>query len=176
MPMNSSTFKPGAAALWSARYAVGAAIVFIALAPTFQPSARAADTSKIPPGIKFAAVKANIADDRWIAAIDELKRMNEPGDADWNNLMGYSHRKAKKPDYDAAERYYDAALQINPQHKGALEYSGEMYLVLGRLDKAEQRLSTLDQLCKTPCFEYVMLKKAVDDYRANGNKLVEPPP
>ena len=136
----------------------------------------AADTSKIPPTLKFAVVKANIADDKWVAAIDELKRMNEPGDADWNNLMGYSHRRAKKPDYAAAERYYAAALQIDPKHKGALEYSGEMYLVLGQLEMAEQRLAALDQICSASCFEYGMLKKAIDNYKANGNKYVQPAP
>jgi tetratricopeptide (TPR) repeat protein len=102
--------------------------------------------------------------------------MNEPGDADWNNLMGYSHRRAKKPDYAAAEKYYAAALQIDPKHKGALEYSGEMYLVLGQLEMAEQRLAALDQICSASCFEYGLLKKAIDDYKANGNKYVQASP
>ena len=142
------------------------------LAALVMNAAWAADTSSVPTGMKFAVVRANIADDKWVAAIEELKRMNEPGNPDWNNLMGYSHRKAKKPDYEAAEKFYDTALAIDPAHRGALEYSGELYLVLGNLEKAEQRLAALDKACKLPCSEYALLKKAIDDYKANGNKYV----
>ena len=45
--------------------------------------------------------------------------VNDSDSADWNNLMGYTHRKAKTPDYAAAEPYYDAALRIDPKHCGA---------------------------------------------------------
>jgi hypothetical protein len=121
---------------------------------------------------KLAAARALIADNKWVAAIDELKRVNDSGSADWNNLMGYSHRKAKTPDYAAAERYYDAALRIEPQHRGALEYSGELYLMTGDLAKAESRLAALDKACRLPCEEYTALKKAVAGYKANGNKVV----
>ena len=51
-----------------------------------------------------------------------------------------------------------------------------MYLVLGQLEMAEQRLAALDQVCNASCFEYGMLKKAIDDYKANGNKYVQAAP
>jgi tetratricopeptide (TPR) repeat protein len=120
----------------------------------------------------LAPARALIAEKKWAAAIDELKRINDTGSADWNNLMGYSHRKAKTPDYAAAERYYDAALRIDPKHRGALEYSGELYLILGDLAKAEQRLAALDRACFFPCEEYTDLKQAVARYKANGNRYV----
>src|SRR6185503_7646019 len=101
-----------------------------------------------------------------VAAIDELKKVNDTGSADWNNLMGYSHRKAKTPDYAAAERYYTEALRIDPKHRGALEYSGELYLQLGDLGKAEERLSLLDKACFLPCEEFNDLKKAVVKFKA----------
>jgi len=90
---------------------------------------------------KLAAARAQIAAKNWPAAITELKRVNDTGNADWNNLMGYSLRRSSPPDYPAAERYYNEALRIDPRHKGALEYSGELYLILGRLEDAEKRLA-----------------------------------
>jgi hypothetical protein len=48
---------------------------------------------------KLATARALIADGKWAAAIEELKKVNDSGSADWNNLMGYSHRKAKSPDF-----------------------------------------------------------------------------
>ena len=87
-------------------------------------------------------------------AVAELKRVNDTGSADWNNLMGYSLRMAAAPDYAGAEKYYDAALRIGPKHRAALEYSGELYLMTGRLPKAEQRLATLDKARTFSCEEY----------------------
>ena len=86
--------------------------------------------------------------------------------------MGYSHRKARTPDLAAAERYYDAALKIDPKHRGALEYSGELYLMLGNLPKAEERLAVLDKACTFGCDEYRDLKATIAEYKANGGKYV----
>lgn len=130
-------------------------------------SAFAADTAPAP-NDKLAQARSHIDAKQWRAAIDELKRVDDKGSADWNNLMGYSHRKLKAPDLDAAERYYDAALRIDPKHRGALEYSGELYLQLGQIDKAEQRLATLNKVCFLPCSEYTELKKAVERYKSGG--------
>jgi tetratricopeptide (TPR) repeat protein len=143
-----------------------AALLLCASATSF-----AADTAPATPD-KLAPARAEIKAGKWVAAIDELKKVNDTGSADWNNLMGYSHRKAKTPDYPAAERYYDEALRIDPKHRGALEYSGELYLMLGDLAKAEARLATLDKACTFGCEEFTDLKKAVARFKANGNKYV----
>ena len=101
----------------------------------------------------------------------ELRRVNASDDADWNNLMGYTLRKQVPPDLDGAQRYYDAALRIDPRHRGALEYSGELALMKGNLALAEARLAALARLCSTPCEPLDDLKKSVARYRANGGKL-----
>jgi tetratricopeptide (TPR) repeat protein len=134
----------------------------------------AADTTPAasPAADKLAAARAEIQAGRWMAAIEELKKVNDTGSADWNNLMGYSWRKARQPDYAAAERYYDEALRIDAKHRGALEYSGELYLMKGDLAKAEERLARLDKACFLPCEEHADLKKAVARFKANGNKYV----
>jgi Flp pilus assembly protein TadD len=120
----------------------------------------------------LAPVRAKIAEKNWTAAIDELKKINEPASADWNNLMGYSLRKADPANLPEAEKFYNEALRIEPKHRGALEYSGELYLMTGNLEKAEQRLAALDKACFLPCEEYTDLKRAVARYKAAGNKFV----
>jgi tetratricopeptide (TPR) repeat protein len=142
-----------------------------ALAAAF--TVQAADDGPSP-GSKAAAAdpltpaREHIKAKRWAAAIDELKKVDARGSADWNNLMGYSYRKAKSPDYEAAERHYDEALRIDPKHRGALEYSGELYLMKGDLPKAEARLAALDKACTFSCSEYRDLKAAVAEYKSTG--------
>lgn len=121
---------------------------------------------------KLSAARAQIAAKKWPSAVEELKRVNDTGSADWNNLMGYSLRKSATPDYVAAEKFYDEALRIEPQHRGALEYSGELYLITGNLPKAEARLAALDKACRLPCEEYTDLKQSIQRYKVNGNKVV----
>ena len=119
---------------------------------------------------KLDGARAQIAARNFPGAIDELKRINATGDADWNNLMGYSLRKGPNPDFAGAEKFYNEALRIDPRHRGALEYSGELYLQTGDLARAEQRLAVLDKACFLPCSEYSDLKKAIAQYKANGGK------
>jgi tetratricopeptide (TPR) repeat protein len=143
-----------------------AAALLVAACQTF-----AADLS---PGANdaLATARARISERQWAAAIDELKRVNQPDNADWNNLMGYSMRKQPTPDYAAAARYYDEALRIDPKHRGALEYSGELALITGDLPKAEARLAALDKACRFSCEEYRDLKGSIERYKAAGNKYV----
>ena len=124
---------------------------------------------------RLASARGHIKAKRWADALTELKRVNDSGSADWNNLLGYVLRKQATPDLAAAERAYDAALRIAPAHRGALEYSGELYLMKGDLPKAEQRAAQLARACAESCEEYADLKKAVERYKAAGNKFVSAP-
>jgi tetratricopeptide (TPR) repeat protein len=117
---------------------------------------------------RLAVARAQIAAKDWPAAIAELKRVDDTGDADWNNLMGYSLRKGPTPDFAAAEKFYDQALRLDPWHRGALEYSGELYLMIGDLARAEQRLARLDDVCTSGCEELSELQKAIAQYKAKG--------
>lgn len=123
-----------------------------------------------PANDKFTPARIRIAEKNWPAAIDELKTVADPASADWNNLMGYSLRKADAANAAEAEKFYNEALRIEPRHRGALEYSGELYLITGNLAKAEERLAALDKACFLPCEEYTDLKHAVTRYKAAGNK------
>ena len=139
-------------------------------------SAHGADFSSTPAkaGDKLAPARALLVQKNWGGAVDELKKVNDPSSADWNNLMGYSLRKVDAANYQNAERFYNDALQIDPKHRGALEYSGELYLMTGNLPMAEERLARLDKACFLPCDEYADLKKAVARYKSAGNKYVAP--
>ncbi len=161
----------------SLKHTLNATALSLAVAATLAglPSpAHAADMAPSPPEATdpLATARARIAGKKWGAAIDELKRVNASGSADWNNLMGYSLRKGAAPDLAGAEKYYDAALRIDPKHHGALEYSGELYLMNGDLPKAETRLATLGKACAMKCEEYDDLKQAVARFKAAGNRYV----
>ena len=129
-------------------------------------TAQAADTPSPAATDRLAPARTQIAQKNWPAAVAELKRLNDPGSADWQNLMGYSLRKNQPPDHAAAERHYDEALRLNPQHRGALEYSGELYLLTNRLPLAEARLAALDKACLLPCDEYTDLKQAIARHKS----------
>jgi tetratricopeptide (TPR) repeat protein len=151
--------------------ATGRRGLLTALLLTTAALAQAADMPATKPADdKLASARTLVAQQRWPAAIDELKRLNDTGNADWQNLMGYSLRKASPPDYPAAERHYTEALRINPSHRGALEYSGELYLLMGDLPRAEQQLARLDKACTFGCEEYTDLKRAIAQHKAGNAK------
>ena len=159
-----------------------ARILALTTATLFFQVAHAADTAPAAPTARAATsaaaadklgnARALIAAKQWPAAIDELMRVNDTTSADWNNLMGYTLRKGKTPDLAASEKYYDEALRIDPHHRNTLEYSGELYLMKGELDKAQARLAALSSECSANCEQYADLKSAIERYKAAGNKVV----
>jgi Flp pilus assembly protein TadD len=83
----------------------------------------------------------------------------EPTNADAQNLLGYAYRNQRK--FDLAFKHYGEALRLNPQHRGAHEYMGEAYVLVGDKAKAQQHLAALDRLCGKSCEEYQDLAKAI---------------
>ena len=147
----------------------------LALCAAVPLAVHAADTPAPPrpaaaPADKLAPARALIAQGRWRDAIQALQKVDDKGSADWNNLMGYTHRKAAPPDLAAAEGYYDAALRIDPRHRGALEYSGELFLMTGHLPRAEERLAALEAACPGGCEELKDLRASVAAHKAGGGK------
>jgi Flp pilus assembly protein TadD len=134
-------------------------------------SAWAADMSP-PPDTQAAAVDALatprrlIAAKDWSGALAALRAQPQAASADWNNLMGYTLRKQATPDLARAETYYLEALRLNPGHRGANEYLGELYLMKGDVASAEQRLAVLAQLCPGGCEEREDLARSVAAFKA----------
>jgi tetratricopeptide (TPR) repeat protein len=131
------------------------------------PSAGRADLSPRPaanPQYEAAEKVVKAGDFTHAIGLLEPMHQKEPKDADVLNLLGYSHRKLGM--LDKAMAYYTAALKENPKHRGAHEYIGELYLMMGNLAKAEEHLAKLDGLCFFGCAEYTDLKNAIAAYKA----------
>ena len=88
---------------------------------------------------------------------------DEPKNADAWNLTGFALRKSG--DYEKARSAYGEALRLKPDHKGALEYMGELHLTLGELPQAEALYDRLKEACSYICSERDTLKKAIKKYK-----------
>ena len=104
----------------------------------------------------------------WTAAAGALSEglSKDPGNADYHNLYAYSIRKGPNPDTSLVFKHYNEALRIDPKHRGAHEYLGEAYLMVGNLAKAKEQLAALDKLCFFGCSEFSDLKKAIAAHEA----------
>ena len=127
------------------------------------PPARAVDTTTSTDAPDLTAVRAKIKAKEWKAALVDLNGMVEKGvqHADVYNLLGFSLRKSG--DRTTAYTYYRKALEFDPNHKGALEYLGELYVETGEIAKAREHVAILKQLCPQGCEELEDLEKAVAD-------------
>ena len=96
-----------------------------------------------------------------------------PENAEYHNRYAFALRKGPSPDMDLVFRHYQEALRLQPEHRGAHEYIGEAYLMVGDLVRAKEHLSVLDRLCLFGCEEYDDLKKAVAAYEARGQTPVD---
>ena len=109
--------------------------------------------------------RASIKSNNYEQALKQLQSANEANSADWNNLMGYSLRKKQPPDLVSSEKYYQAALKIDPSHRSALEYYGELLLMKKDLPGAEAMLARLNKACLFGCEEYSDLKASIAQYQ-----------
>jgi len=71
--------------------------------------------------------------------------------------LGFTLRKAGN--FEDAEKFYLAGLEIKPDHKGINEYLGELYIKTNRIELAKERLEALKG-CK--CEEFEELKELID--------------
>ena len=123
-------------------------------------------TSKDAPDL--TSVRAKIKAKDFKGALAELTPMLATYQhADVYNLMGYSLRKTG--DYKQAYTFYRKALDFDPDHKGALEYLGELYVETGQIEKAKENIVRLQQLCPSGCEELADLQRAVSAASAKVN-------
>ena len=115
-------------------------------------------TSKDAPELTFVRAKLKAKD--YKGALAELTPMLATYQhADVYNLMGFSLRKSGDP--KQAYTFYRKALDFDPEHKGALEYLGELYVESGQVDKARENVVLLKKLCPSGCEELADLEQAV---------------
>jgi tetratricopeptide (TPR) repeat protein len=103
--------------------------------------------------------------EQYLDAVPYLNRalQEKPGNADVLNYLGYTHRMLG--DYPGSLDFYQQALAHNPDHRGAHEYLGELYLRMNRLSDARGELAELTRLCSDGCEEKDVLTKAIADYQ-----------
>ena len=91
--------------------------------------------------VNYLNGKEQVANQDYQAAIRYLLKAVEtdPENADVYNLLGYSHRNLEMN--DKAFVYYEKALSLDPRHKGAHEYIGELYLKLKQTEKKQKNIS-----------------------------------
>jgi cytochrome c-type biogenesis protein CcmH/NrfG len=115
----------------------------------------------------LTSVRAKIAAKNYAAALAELRDLAEDTQqADVYNLMGFTLRKTG--DFKTSLTYYTKALELQPDHKAAREYLGELYVETGNLDKAKEQLAALAKLCPNGCEEREDLQKAINAKSASN--------
>ena len=122
---------------------------------------KAVDTPTTRDAPDLTAVRAKIKAKDFKSAIADLNGMIDKGvqHADVYNLLGFSLRKSG--DLKTAYTFYKKALDFDPEHKGALEYLGELYVQTGELAKAREHVVLLTKLCPQGCEELEDLQKAL---------------
>jgi tetratricopeptide (TPR) repeat protein len=133
-----------------------------------------------PPGQRdyYAEGLTAIDQQDWKTAIELLSKVVEqrPWHDDGHNLLGFAYRK--QGHYDQALQHYHQALELNPYHRGALEYLGEALLEMGKPEQAGTMLERLAEACRRSnsdaataavttgnCPEWEQLNRAIEQQR-----------
>lgn len=150
----------------------GALGIVLAIAISLATNSAIGDPSdadeKVALDADYVAGKQAIEASNWTDAVQRMQRaeVRFPDNADLQNYLGYAHRKLGQ--FDLAFKHYKQALALDPRHRGAHEYIGETYLMVGDLAGAERHLAALRDICLLPCEEFDDLQKAIAAYQLKG--------
>jgi cytochrome c-type biogenesis protein CcmH/NrfG len=145
-----------------------ALVAALGLAPVLTPApAFAVDNMSSTDAPDLTSVRAKIKAKDYAAALAELRDIAEDSQqADVYNLLGFTLRKTG--DFKTSLTYYTKALELQPDHKAAREYLGELYVETGDAAKAKEQLDALTRLCPAGCEEREDLQKAIDAKSASN--------
>jgi len=135
---------------------------------------------QVPNDPDYAAGLAAFQRADWQNVLAAMARViaRRPWDDDAYTLMGFASRKLGN--YRQALGHYQKALELNPHHRGALEYLGEAYLEMGCAAPARELLARLEAACrrlmsdaarhdwKAGCHEWTELHAAITAYRESA--------
>jgi len=145
---------------------VGVCAAYASLSAVTMVPAFAVDNIESTNAPDLTSVRAKIDAKDYAGALAELRGLAEDNQqADVYNLMGFTLRKTG--DFKTSLTYYTKALELQPDHRAAREYLGELYVETGEVAKAEEQVATLRQLCPSGCEELDDLQKAI--VAKNGN-------
>jgi len=110
----------------------------------------------------YAEAVGLINQERYVEAFAALERSQVAvgPHPDVLNYMGFTSRKLGR--LDDALAYYGEALTLDPNHLGATEYLGELYIQMGELDRARTQLARLDELCAYGCAQREELARWIE--------------
>ena len=139
-----------------------ALVIGLGLAPVLRPApAYAVDNLSSTDAPDLTSVRAKIKAKDYAAALADLRDIVEDiQQADVYNLLGFTLRKTG--DFKTSLTYYTKALELEPDHKAAREYLGELYVETGNMEKAKEQLAVLNRLCPGGCEEREDLQKAIN--------------
>ena len=132
-------------------------------APSQTPTASSTPTTATKSvATQLSAIRELVTAQNFASAKTALEQADQqfPNNADVNNLLGFVNRKLKQ--YSQSATYYTKALKIDPNHLGALEYQGELFMIQKKTALAKKNLDKLKKLCGVKCEEYLDLKKVID--------------
>jgi tetratricopeptide (TPR) repeat protein len=133
----------------------------------FTVPAHAVDNMSSTDAPDLTSVRAKLKAKDYAAALSELRDLAEDvQQADVYNLLGFALRKTG--DFKTSLTYYTKAIEMQPDHKAAREYLGELYVETGNMDKAEEQLAALTKLCPGGCEEREDLQKAISAKSASN--------
>lgn len=122
--------------------------------------AGAVDTVSDTAAPDLSSVRAKIKAKDWKPALAELTATaNNVQHADVYNLLGFVNRNLGA--HKTALTWYKKALDFDPDHKGAHEYLGELYVKTGDMAQARTHETVLVRLCPKGCEELDDLRKAI---------------
>jgi cytochrome c-type biogenesis protein CcmH/NrfG len=145
-----------------------ALLIALGVAPVLPPtSAYAVDNMSSTDAPDLTSVRAKIKAKDYAAALAELRDLAEDTQqADVYNLLGFTLRKTG--DFKTSLTYYTKALELEPDHKAAREYLGELYVETGNMAKAKEQLDVLTRLCPSGCEEREDLQRAISAKSASN--------
>jgi len=119
--------------------------------------------------ILYKKAEKYIEEDNFKKSLKVLKALTKREDlagfrADIYNLLGFSYRKLSKPDLDKSFAAYMMAIELDPEHIGAHEYLGELYLMLQDKSKALEMLVRLGDIAGKSTKEYLDLEEAINNF------------
>ena len=79
--------------------------------------------------------------------------------------QGFANRKLGN--YETALSFYQQALAVDDNHKGANEYLGEYYIEQGQMTLAQNQLSKLESICAFGCEEAEELRRWIISAKHN---------
>ena len=143
-------------------------IYFLSLALMISFDLNASKYDKESTSDLYKKATKQLKEEDYKSALKTLKKYTKSKnkDADGWTLLAFTNRKLKN--YSEAESLYTKALNLDPDNKIAIEYQGELFVELGRVEDANANLAKLRDLCPNSCEELEMLMEYIAGNKAKS--------